>query len=59
MFNLDVVSTAMDLYGGLSPTLIGWFPRATPALLLLSDNHLLVAKPILTTAVSSWQMCSS
>jgi len=39
-------------------TLIGWFPRTTAALLLLSDNHLLVAKLILPTAVSSWQMCS-
>jgi hypothetical protein len=40
-------------------TLIGWFPRTTAALLLVSDNHLLVAKLILATAVSSWQMCSS
>jgi hypothetical protein len=39
-------------------TLIGWFPRTTAALLLVSDNHLLVAKLILATAVSSWQMCS-
>ena len=39
-------------------TLIGWFPRTTAALLLLSDNHLLVAKPTLATAASSWQMCS-
>jgi hypothetical protein len=40
-------------------TLIGWFPRTTAALLLLSDNHLRVAKLILATEVSSWQMCSS
>jgi hypothetical protein len=40
-------------------TLIGWLPRTTAALLLVSDNHLLVAKLILATAVSSWQMCSS
>ena len=40
-------------------TLIGWFPRTTPALQLLSDNHLLVVKPIQATAVSSWQMCLS
>ena len=37
-------------------TLIGWFPRTTAALLLLSDNHLLVAKPTLATAANSWQM---
>ena len=34
-------------------TLIGWFPRTTATLLLVSDNHLLVAKLILATAVSS------
>jgi hypothetical protein len=40
-------------------TLIGWFPRTTATLLLLSDNHLLVVKPILVTAISSQQICLS
>ena len=49
----------LDLVFPILRTLIGWFPRTTAALLLLSDNHLLVTNLILATAVSSWQMCSS
>jgi hypothetical protein len=41
-----------------SLTLIGWFPRTMAALLLLSDNHLLVAKRILPSTASSQRICS-
>jgi len=38
-------------------TLIGWFPRTTVPLPLLSENHFCVAQPTLVTAVALCTMC--
>jgi hypothetical protein len=54
----EILSIYNNRRNTVKATLIGWFPRTTTALLLVSDNHLPVAKSTLATAASSWQMCS-
>ena len=41
------------------PTLIGWFPRTTVPLPLLSENHCCAAESTLVTAVAFGTICPS